>query len=493
ITQLHAKELEALKHRWNEERTLLKESSTKTKAYQLAELEMNHKELENSWKQEKETFNKKLRIQKDSYEREIKSLQKEIEKLISNNRSLDEELQSVTANKKALTLEKAALTKEKNELSQQLDNLQKESNRHAKKNTSINELETRLRRLQKEKEVTSERATQKIKDLQGELQTEKEKTSKLNKEKNAKESLESDIRDEKEHIKALEVEIQNITDQLQSERRDHQSKNEQLSRYEDELQAVQEQCNRLRDEMEQLQDNFGVERNQYKLQLQRMEASNKRRVGGSIEDGEIKTLVDEISRLKHELSMKNSQLQKLQESAQNEINSLQEEIQSTQQQQLALIEKMQVINSNNIENGQRNIPPEYQKMLEEKDAKYRHKYQSELISERMQHVEDCKMLLNEVRYLKAKCYRESRFRADLCYQKKFLLVLLGGMESCEQATLLLISDLRNPRRVTSPLLNKFRSAVIAILAIQRMRDNDKIMIYSNDISEVIHLQPFVRI
>ncbi|RIB20812.1 hypothetical protein C2G38_1156046 [Gigaspora rosea] len=226
--------------------------------------------------------------------------------------------------------------------------------------------------------------------------------------------------------------------------------------------------------MEQLQDSFEVERNQYKLQLQRMESSNKRRVGGSVEDDEVKTLVDEISRLKHELSMKNSQLQKLQESAQNEINSLQEEIQSTQQQQLALIEKMQVINPSNLENGQRvsrNIPPEYQKMLEEKDAKYKHKYQSELISERMQHVEDCKMLLNEVRYLKAKCYRESRFRADLCYQKKFLLVLLGGMESCEQATLLLISDLRNPRRITSPLLNKFRSAVIAILAVQRMRSS----------------------
>ncbi|CAG8630609.1 10766_t:CDS:2, partial [Scutellospora calospora] len=77
---------------------------------------------------------------------------------------------------------------------------------------------------------------------------------------------------------------------------------------------------------------------------------------------------------------------------------------------------------------------------------------------------------NEVRYLKAKCYRESRFRADLCYQKKFLIVLLGGMESCEQATLLLISDLRGlSRRATSPLLNKFRSVVIAVLAIQRMR------------------------
>ncbi|CAG8763956.1 2287_t:CDS:2, partial [Racocetra persica] len=192
----------------------------------------------------------------------------------------------------------------------------------------------------------------------------------------AKESLESDIRDEKEHIKALEVEIQNITDQLQSERRDHQSKNEQLSRYEDELQAVQEQCNRFRDEMEQLQDNFAVERNQYKQQLQRMETSNKRRGGGSIENEEIKA----------------------------------------------------------------------------------------------QHAEDCKMLLHEVRYLKAKCYRESAFRADLCYQKKFLMVLLGGMESCEQATLLLISDLHNPtRRVISPLLNKFRSAVITVLAIQRMR------------------------
>ncbi|CAG8477571.1 10583_t:CDS:10 [Acaulospora morrowiae] len=487
----HARDLEALRHRWNKERALLKESSTKTKTQQLAELEANHKELEDSWKQEKEILNKKLRTQKEASEREIKTLQKEIEKLGSTIRELKEELSSVMANKKTLTLEKALLTKEKSELQQQLDNLQKESTRYRSKNASVTELEGRIRRLQKEKDVTSEKASQKIKDLQSELQIEREKTSKLNKEKNSaikekselqrkymisnemKESLETDIRDEKEHVKALEVEIQNITDQLQTERRDHQFKSEQLSRYEDELQAVQEQCNLLREKMEELQDTLSHERNQFKIQLQHVETANKRRTG-PVDDEEVNMILDKNSRLQHDLIATNNKLQELKESAQNEINALQEEFQATKRQ-LELIEESQAVNSNSDDvKSRERIHEEYQRKFEEQDAKFKHKYQSELRNERKRYIEECDLLVKEVRYLRARCMRESGFRADLSYQKKFMMLLLGGVESCEQTTLLLISDIQNSnRRVShmrpSPLLIKFRGAVTAILAIQRMR------------------------
>ncbi|CAG8545943.1 7762_t:CDS:10 [Acaulospora colombiana] len=463
VVEEQAKNMEVFKQRMNKERTRLKESSTKTKAQQLAELETNHKELEDSWKQEKETLNKRLRIHKETSEREIKNLQKEVEKLSSIIKDLKEEISSITANKKTLTLEKALLTKEKTELQLQLDNMQKD--------------------------VASERASQKIKDLQGELQAEKEKTSKLNKEKNAaikekselqrkylisnemKESLEVDIRDEKEHVKALEVEIQNITDQLQSERRDHQFKSEQLSRYEDELQAVQEQCNMLREKLEEMQDTLSHERNQFKIQLQHIEAASKHR-GAPIDD-EVKIILDKNSKLQHDLIAANNKLQELKESAQNEIDALQEEFQVTQRR-LELMEELQAINTNSVDAKRDEIHEEYQRKLEEQDAKYKHKYQSELRNERKRYIEECDLLIKEIRYLKTKCLRESGFRADLSYQKKFMMLLLGGAESCEQATLLLISDIQNPvHRMThlrpSPLLIKFRGAVTAILAIQRMR------------------------
>ncbi|CAG8570079.1 10909_t:CDS:10 [Ambispora leptoticha] len=434
----HARELETLKHHWDKERAMLTESTTKTKTQQLATIEGNHKELENTWKQEKETLTKKLRAQKESFERENKSLQKEIEKLNSKLKDFEIEIQSITANKRQLTLEKASLIKEKSELQQQLDNFYKESERYRKKNSSVAELENRMRRLQKEKDVNAERATQKIADLQKELQDTVDKVSKLTKEKSAltkdkselnrkymiademKDSLEAEVRANKEHMKALEVEIQNLTDQLQSERRDHQSKNEQLSRYEDELQAQE----RLREEVEQLQDTLSHERNQHQIQISKFESLlNQRR---STSDSS-----EEVKKLNCELSAANSRIKEIQESAHTAINSLEEEIKITKQQ-LVLIQRGQTNNHLRAQDS----------AIALIDKSEIQKFQLELNKERKRHAEERSLLIKEVRYQKAKWVRESGFRADLSYQKKFILLLLGGLESC---------------------------AVTAIIAIQRMR------------------------
>ncbi|XP_018091514.1 pericentrin isoform X2 [Xenopus laevis] len=79
--------------------------------------------------------------------------------------------------------------------------------------------------------------------------------------------------------------------------------------------------------------------------------------------------------------------------------------------------------------------------------------------------------------LHRKYLRAESFRKALVYQKKYLLLLLGGFQACEQATLSLIarmgvypspSDLQIP--VTEkPALTKFRSAVRAVIAISRLK------------------------
>ncbi|CAG8470442.1 8848_t:CDS:10 [Diversispora eburnea] len=323
-------------------------------------------------------------LEYENYGNEIKELKSKLE-------FNELKFSSAISSKKTLILEKASLTKEKAELQQKLDNSQKETARHQNKNVQITELETQLRQSQKEKLVFSDRTSQKLKDIQNELQIEKEKSSKLNREKIAalkdkydiqrrvniltefRDTLEVDIHEEKEHVKALETEIQDITDQLQSERRDHQFKSEQLSRYEDELQAVRDQCVKLKEEMDQLQVTLSHERNQFKIQLRSIEANNKRR---------------------------------------------------------------------------------------NMDTKNMH--------EQKKYIEKCELLVKEVKYLKAKCYRESGFRADLSYQKNFLMLLFGDVETCKQAILNLISDIQGSC-CSNPLLIKFRGAVRAIIAIQRMR------------------------
>uniref|UniRef100_A0A1A7WF04 Pericentrin n=1 Tax=Iconisemion striatum TaxID=60296 RepID=A0A1A7WF04_9TELE len=72
------------------------------------------------------------------------------------------------------------------------------------------------------------------------------------------------------------------------------------------------------------------------------------------------------------------------------------------------------------------------------------------------------------RYLRAESFRKA-----LVYQKRYLLLLLGGFQDCEEATLCLIA--RMGARPSPPLtsqrkpLGRFRAAVRAVIAVSRMR------------------------
>lgn len=69
------------------------------------------------------------------------------------------------------------------------------------------------------------------------------------------------------------------------------------------------------------------------------------------------------------------------------------------------------------------------------------------------------------KYLRAESYRKS-----LVYQKRYLLLLLGGFQDCEQATLALIARMgAQPSLIsqTSRPISRFRSAVRALIAISR--------------------------
>ncbi|XP_051562982.1 pericentrin isoform X2 [Myxocyprinus asiaticus] len=72
------------------------------------------------------------------------------------------------------------------------------------------------------------------------------------------------------------------------------------------------------------------------------------------------------------------------------------------------------------------------------------------------------------RYLRAESYRKS-----LVYQKRYLLLLLGGFRECEQATLALIARMGaqptlSLTQVSRPL-NRFRTSVRVVIAISRLK------------------------
>lgn len=84
----------------------------------------------------------------------------------------------------------------------------------------------------------------------------------------------------------------------------------------------------------------------------------------------------------------------------------------------------------------------------------------------------------KIQRLYGKYLRAESFRKALVYQKKYLLLLLGGFQDCEQATLSLIAkmgaypspeDLRDHPSRHSKAFSRFRSAARVIIAVSRLK------------------------
>ncbi|KAF4080235.1 hypothetical protein AMELA_G00168080 [Ameiurus melas] len=79
---------------------------------------------------------------------------------------------------------------------------------------------------------------------------------------------------------------------------------------------------------------------------------------------------------------------------------------------------------------------------------------------------------NKVQRLYEKYLRAESYRKSLVYQKRYLLLLLGGFQDCEQATLALIARMGAQPSImpqASRPISRFRSAVRALLAISRLK------------------------
>ncbi|KAI9137406.1 Pericentrin-AKAP-450 domain of centrosomal targeting protein-domain-containing protein, partial [Paraphysoderma sedebokerense] len=122
-----------------------------------------------------------------------------------------------------------------------------------------------------------------------------------------------------------------------------------------------------------------------------------------------------------------------------------------------------------------------QRKLEEKDRELRNliltqsqrRHDPERTDQRHSKEQQIKIMSKEIQYLKAKYRKETGFRADLIYQKKYLLMLIGGLEACEKATWMLITNtgVASGKAVPSSFSNgltRFRKAVFAVIAIERM-------------------------
>ncbi|KDR80779.1 hypothetical protein GALMADRAFT_241215 [Galerina marginata CBS 339.88] len=89
---------------------------------------------------------------------------------------------------------------------------------------------------------------------------------------------------------------------------------------------------------------------------------------------------------------------------------------------------------------------------------------------KLQHNRECKGLMVQIRYLKAKFTRESFFRGDLTYQKQYLLVILSQFEKSERTIFASIARIGFP--VVPPLKRKackLKSVALMIVFLSRVK------------------------
>ncbi|KAJ8079575.1 hypothetical protein PM082_011162 [Marasmius tenuissimus] len=95
---------------------------------------------------------------------------------------------------------------------------------------------------------------------------------------------------------------------------------------------------------------------------------------------------------------------------------------------------------------------------------------TQLTSLKLQHNKECKGLIVQIRYLKAKFTRESMLRFDLAYQKQYLLVLLAKFERSEQTICAAIAKIGFP--VLPPPQHKkqkkLKTVALSVLFLNRL-------------------------
>ncbi|KAJ7879992.1 hypothetical protein B0H14DRAFT_2708159 [Mycena olivaceomarginata] len=90
---------------------------------------------------------------------------------------------------------------------------------------------------------------------------------------------------------------------------------------------------------------------------------------------------------------------------------------------------------------------------------------------KLQHNKECKGLMVQIRYLKAKFTRESTLRSDLCYQKQYLLVLLSKFEKSEHNIIASIARIGFPvpAAPSAKKPKKLKSLALTVMFLSRVK------------------------
>ncbi|GES84319.1 A-kinase anchor protein 9 [Rhizophagus clarus] len=346
---------------------------------------------------------------------------------------------------------------------------QKEKETIAKKNRVLKETHQKeIKGLQKE----IEKLTSKIKDLDTELSSVSAEKKALTLEKAALTKDRAELQQKVENLEKESVRYQSkqassaeLNKQIRNLQKEKEVSAERLNQKITDLEAALKQEQESKIQLNKIKNNALKEITTLK---------NQNRVANEIKDSleeEIRAKIEHMKALGAEIENLTEQLQSERRDHQEkntQLSNYEDQLQSERERcrelliKIAKLEKQKSTINNNehfqLVEENRQLKDELQVLNTKIIVLRKEKMDQEANIQQDEEGED----------FKQKSHRESGFRADLCYQKRFLMLLIGGIESCEQATLILI---RNSSRITymQQSLIKFKGAVNAVIAIQRMR------------------------
>ncbi|KAF9224049.1 hypothetical protein BS17DRAFT_880101 [Gyrodon lividus] len=427
-------QLDVMKNQWHDEkRQLLGEKAVLQDAANRMNTEVRNAKDEARRATEAERASRRSRA----------DTQEEAEKAKSVVADLEGELQAERMRLRQMSTEQERLQREIGEVARQLQRTQTDMNdvkyQLQKTKQDNHELENELR--------ANANADQKARLLEAKVL---ENTSTIEQLRQERSLLAQDHKDLQRRFAEVSERSNKLRNDYAASQKSHENRRQQLDIHLAEIDELRGALSNQADEFqrtEQEKNRIVVEKTDIARTIAALEADLKRvRKDAEIFGRDLKALRAEKERSQEKQQEEVAKAERAKKQAQTQIRLLNEQLDSQKEKTKKATGELQ-----------HHVCPANGHQLEELKA---------------QHKQECKGLIVQIRYLKAKFTRESTLRDDLSYQKQYLLVLLSGFETSEKHILACILRIGFPKSPPLEVLKKprsLKSVALCIIFIRRTK------------------------
>ncbi|KAJ1968354.1 hypothetical protein IWQ62_001300 [Dispira parvispora] len=300
--------------------------------------------------------------------------------------------------------------------------------------------------------------------------------------------LEADLNQYRYKVNQLTLEKHDALQQVNDLRSKCKQWSDQCYQSEKDLRAEQRRNRSIQEELDTTNEN--LQRMKMQFETKKHELEETQRLADQMQHearmnrADLVDLEQHVSRLEHvdqHQSLEMGSLQRENADLLREIETLQGDLRDAKLAHDKQVQSLEEeVRTRQQKSDLANGSDSYQRLVHlEKDKlagelrKYKQKHREELVQERNRANNQVRSLEHGIRYWRALLHREQSFRADLGYQKQYLMMLIGGWEQVKNATLVMITNMglysQRPPSHRKPSVRKFRKVVAAIIYIQRAK------------------------